>query len=423
MSNSPRFTRFEPRPGPRLASADPASFEFDIVVEGGLALDLDLSIELIRREDGQRLYGRNLRADGPDISWLPPGRYRLRWFCPRLDLPAGHYVLRAGLWVGGYAASALAEVQEHALLIEGDARGTGPVAAWALESLCAVDVDRLSWRKGHSDWFYKHFDHAARTAISYMLGDSPLLRGRILDVGCGDGITDLGIALRTKPQCLIGIDPFRGYERLPQILAENQLDASVIPDCLQFLPADANHLPFEDDSFDVILSWGSVEHIAGGYHQALLEMRRVLRDGGLLFIHPGLYYSSIGHHLGEFSPEPHVHLKHSPDALKQLVLGKTPDYIDRSGEFATPEQYWQWYQELNPITVDRFEDELRMLGFEFWRAALRTDHRVDYTPELQRYRMVDLAVAELYLSCVLRKQTRPADLKQVPVPAAQPPLA
>lgn len=419
MRPSPRFARFEPRPGARLNATDPASFTFDLEIDGALAFDLDLSVELIRRQDGLCHYRRNLRADGHDVSWLPPGTYRLRWFCPRLNLPPGEYVLRAGLWTGGYAAPTQVEVHEHALEIDGATDGSGPQGAWALESLCAVELDRLSWRKGPADWFFKHFDHAARTSISYMLGDSPLLRGRILDVGCGDGITDLGIALRTRPECLIGIDPFRGYERLPQILADNQIDPALIPASLRFLPADANHLPFDDDSFDVVLSWGSVEHIAGGYHQALLEMRRVLRDGGLLFIHPGLYYSSIGHHLGEFSPEPHVHLKLAPEALKQLVLGTPPNYIDRCGEFASPEQYWQWYTELNPITVDRFEDELRMLGFEFWRAALRTDHRVDYTPELQRYRLVDLAVAELYLSCVLRKKTRPAGLRHVAVPAAE----
>ena len=41
--------------------------------------------------------------------------------------------------------------------------------------------------------------------------------------------------------------------------------------------------------------------------------------------------------------------------------------------FATPEQYWQWFTELNPITVAGFEKELRSLGFEPWRVAIRTE--------------------------------------------------
>ncbi len=405
-----QFSQFSALPGLTLQAQSPAALEFGIRVEAGLAFDFDLSIELICREDGRHAYSGNLRQTGQDVSWLPAGEYTLRWHCPRLNLPAGRYVLRAGLWDADLGKPRLQNVGEYELVVEGDGNSEPIEAGWSLSAAAdGVDLNKLSWRKGPSDWFYKHFDHAARTVISYMLGDSPLLRGRILDMGCGDGITDLGVALRVQPERFVGVDPFRGYERLPEILRENQIDPAVIPDCLSFIPADGNHLPFEDDSFDVVLSWGSVEHIAGGYHQSLLEIRRVLRDGGLLFIHPGLYYSSIGHHLGEFSAEPHVHLKHSPEALHQMVMNTPPNYLDRSGEFSKPEQYWQWYQELNPITVDRFEDELRMLGFEFWRAALRCDDRVDYTPELQKYRMVDLAVAELYLSCTLRKSTRPAD--------------
>ena len=55
---------------------------------------------------------------------------------------------------------------------------------------------------------------------------------------------------------------------------------------LRFLPADANAIPFEDDRFDVVISWGSLEHIAGGHAQALREIRRVLKPDGLLFAHP-----------------------------------------------------------------------------------------------------------------------------------------
>ena len=78
-------------------------------------------------------------------------------------------------------------------------------------------IENLSWKRGHADWFFRHFDHAAATVQSYMLGDSPKLRGRILDVGCGDGITDLGLALRTGCEELVGDRSLQGYEKLPEI--------------------------------------------------------------------------------------------------------------------------------------------------------------------------------------------------------------
>ncbi|MCB1610101.1 MAG: hypothetical protein KDI71_24340, partial [Xanthomonadales bacterium] len=130
-------------------------------------------------------------------------------------------------------------------------------------------------------------------------------------------------------------------------------------------------------------------------------------------VHPGLYYSNYGHHLGEFCSEPFFHLTMPEAELKELVLNTPPSYIDRAGEFATPAQYWQWYKELNPITVTSFEAELRALDFEFYRAAVRTEELIEYSPALQRYPIADLATLELYLSCYNRKQARPANYRQL----------
>jgi ubiquinone/menaquinone biosynthesis C-methylase UbiE len=269
-----------------------------------------------------------------------------------------------------------------------------------------VAVENLSWKRGHDDWFFRHFDHAAATVVSYMLADSPKLGGRILDVGCGDGITALGVALRTGCAEMVAIDPFRGFDRLPEILRANHLPADVIPKCVKYLAEDANFLPFPDDSFDVVTSWAAVEHIAGGYLQALREIKRVLKPDGLVFLHPGLYYSNGGHHLAEFCREPFFHLRKTREQIREIVFSTPPAYDDRAGEKSTPAQYWQWFNELNPITVTRFEQELRALEFEPWRVAIRTEGLVEYTPETLSYPMQDLATNELYVSCVSRKKAR-----------------
>jgi hypothetical protein len=123
---------------------------------------------------------------------------------------------------------------------------------------------------------------------------------------------------------------------------------------------------------------------------------------------PGLFYSNIGHHLGEFSSEPFFHLKKSREEIRRMVLDTPPRYIDRSGEFASNEQYWQWFTELNPITVARFEQEMRALEFRPWRIALRTDELIEYTPQIEHYPIQDLANTELYSSWINRKRSRPA---------------
>ena len=396
--------------GPEGAPADQpfrVAVSFEVVADA--AFDLDLTLDFVHAEREVCVARRQYRADGRDASWLPRGRYRFEAWAPRLALPPGPYRIRVGLWHQVRGRPVAAAEREFAHRV-GAGEGQGPSLAFELAALPGTTpVSELSWRRGAGDWFHKHFDHAARTVLSYMLGDSPLLDGRVLDVGCGDGITDLGMFLRRRPERLVGIDPFHGYERLLEVARANHLPIERLPEGLEFLPADANSIPFPDDHFDVVVSWGSLEHIAGGYHAALDEIRRVLRPDGLLFAHPGLYYSDIGNHLGEFAfarDEPYVHLKKDPETLKRLVLSSEPDRMDRSGHVATPAEYWQWYTELNPITVRGFEQDLRARGFEPWRVAIRTHERVDYTPELQRYPMQDLAEGELYVSAYNRKHAR-----------------
>jgi len=341
-------------------------------------------------------------AEQTRIGWLPRGHYR--------------FALEGGIAATSFKATLICkqgfgeiEADCHEGQVPAPDSPTAERPFWRIDTPPpSPPLGVLSWSKGHSDWFYRHFDHAALTVIGYLLGESPLLKGRILDVGCGDGITDLSIALRTQCQELVGVDPFKGYERLPGMMRDNHVPAEAWPTNLRFLPADANHLPFEDDSFDVVISWGSLEHIAGGYLQAMREIKRVLKPDGLFMVHPGLYFSNFGHHLGEFSSEPFFHLKKTPEEVHRIVMETPPRRIDRAGHIATPAEYWQWYNELNPITISRFEAELRALEFEPWRVAIRTEDLIEYTPELQKYPMQDLASLELYVSCVSRKKPRPA---------------
>lgn len=353
--------------------------------------------------------GGTLAADSADthyLGWLPRGSYRVRAFLPG-TLGAGAYRFSVEAHHREALADATAARLEGGFSIAGPAAAPGDALAWAVETVApGVAVENLSWKRGHADWFFRHFDHASATAVSYMLADSPKLRGRILDVGCGDGITALGVALRTGCEELVAIDPFRGFDRLPEILAANHLPPDAIPKRVKYLGEDANFLPFADDSFDVVISWAAVEHFAGGYLQALREMKRVLKPDGLLFIHPGLYYCNAGHHLAEYCTEPFFHLRKTREQIREIVFTARANYEDRAGETPTPEQHWQWFNELNPITVTRFEQELRALEFEPWRVAIRTEGMVEYTPETLAYPMQDLAINELYVSCINRKKRK-----------------
>ncbi len=374
--------------------------------QSAVLFEPDIQVQLLSPNGNSVLYNANFSSSANPVAWLPRGDYRLQCHLHDLQLPKGDYRLRLALSsVSGGERAVVGEAWSP-LSIESPLQSAGlSRPAWVLQSAPGtVAVEELGWNRGHEDWFYRHFDHAALVVTDYLLKNHPLLKGRILDVGCGDGIIDLGIFLRTQPQELVGIDPFRGFERLPDIVAANHLPPDVLDDArLKFRAEDGSAIPYPDDYFDVVVSWGSLEHIAGGYDRALLEIRRVLKKGGLFFVHPGLYYGALGNHLGEFFDDPFIHLKLPESELKEAVLKTRPDRMDRAGHVATPEEYWQWYTELNPIRVGAFERELRELGFEPWRVALRTSDIIEYTPELQGHAMQDLATAELYLSAWNRK--------------------
>jgi len=400
------------------------SFFHDPKTAGSIFLRLEICSAIVVEpdivttiRDGSGAFSSSSRfRDRIDAIWLPRGKYlvRVELHCAmddKLQVSASGSIRHQGCRLLRFDGSLFsAEASE----LEMDAVKSLANGASIIALPGTFPIGQMSWQKGLGDWFHRHFDHAARTIGSYILGDSEQLRGDVLDVGCGDGITDLGFALHYGPRLMVGLDPFRGFARLPHILEQNGVPRDAVPPSLRFVGHDGNQLPFPDDSFDVVISWGSLEHIAGGYRQCLREVKRVLRDGGLFFVNPGLFFSNVGHHLGEFSSEPFFHLKMSEAELRDKVLNGSPERVDRSGLEATPAEYWQWYKELNPITVTEFERELRAHDFEPWRVALRTESIIEYTPELLKYPIQDLATTELYMSCRNRKLSRPPDYAQRP---------
>lgn len=382
-----------------------ASHRIPFAIDAAIAFDVSVKIE-IRRADAERtLYRGDSARPGRALHWLPRGEYSVDWIVPRLRLVQGRHNMHVMLFARQGREQALQAEAIIPVEVEGEVPDIPPMRAqWHFASECSVRYEELPWHSGHDNWFYRHFDHAAEIIGDYMLDNSPLLSGRILDVGCGDGITDLGLFLRYQPEELIGIDPARTFDMLPRVLKDNQLDID-IPEALRLTDASANDIPYPDNSFDVIVSWGSVEHIVPGYQKPLQEMKRVLRPDGLLFIHPGLYYGNLGHHLGEFCSEPFFHLTKSEDEIRDIVFSTKPDLMDRAGdEKVTAADFWRVYQELNPITVSGFEKDMRDLGFEFFRAAVRTEGRIEYShPQLQNYSIHDLSTVELYLSAYNRK--------------------
>lgn len=123
-----------------------------------------------------------------------------------------------------------------------------------------------------------------------------------------------------------------------------------------------------------------------------------MKPGGLFFVNPGLYYSSYGSHLGEFSEEPHLHLKIDEEKRHELVMNTKPRIIDCSGFDVSNADYWRFHKELNRVRVAEFEAELKGYGYSVLRAAIRADDMVNYTCKLQSYSILDLAIEDAFFT-------------------------
>lgn len=96
---------------------------------------------------------------------------------------------------------------------------------------------------------------------------------RVLDVGCGTGLFARRIAMEYPGVDVVGLDLSPGMLRIAQ---ENCKD---VGDSVQFVEGDSEHLPFDDDTFDVITCVHSFHHYPHKQN-VLAEMQRVLRPGG-----------------------------------------------------------------------------------------------------------------------------------------------
>ena len=366
-----------------------------------------LRIFIRRRGETEHLLSADTHQGGLFFPWLPRGDYSFN-YSHRLPFPEGDYEL-------GIAWGSPREIRDldvlHPLHISA---GASEVSAdnpsnWTMSEETRSRIEKLSWQAGMKNWFHRHFCHAASVIAETFLAHTPLLKGRILDIGGGDGVTDLSLLLRYRPQELVVMDIVDYIAELPRVATEHGLPLERLPDNFVFVRQSCESVPYPDASFDVVLSWGSVEHIVGGYKKALDEVWRVLKPGGLFFVNPGLYYSSYGSHLGEFSDEPHLHLKIPEEELRALVMSGRPRLMDRAGFDVSNAEYWRFYKELNRIKVAEFETELKAYGYTIIRAALRVNNVVEYSPELQHYSVLDLAIEDAFFTL-----QKPAGLGSLP---------
>lgn len=111
----------------------------------------------------------------------------------------------------------------------------------------------------------------------------------VLDVGCGPGTITVDLARRVAPGRVTGLDAAAGVlEQATAHAAEEGVDT------VEFVVGDAYATGFDDDSFDIVHTHQTLQHVADPV-AVLRELRRIVKPGGVVAARDVDYAGTIVH--------------------------------------------------------------------------------------------------------------------------------
>ncbi len=121
------------------------------------------------------------------------------------------------------------------------------------------------------DWMSSHESKAERAMRDKVVSSAS---GRVLEIGCGTGAS---FPYYSKDVQVVATEPDAYMLKRAQRHLEERAITNV-----ELHRAAAEEIPFEDGSFDTVVSCWVFCHISDGTLQALSEIRRLLKPGGEL---------------------------------------------------------------------------------------------------------------------------------------------
>jgi SAM-dependent methyltransferase len=130
-----------------------------------------------------------------------------------------------------------------------------------------------NWRSGDS--YERYMGRWSRlVANDYIQWLNQPAHAHWLDVGCGTGALTEHILRKANPQSIVGVDMSVDFANHAQ---------STLADA-RFLACNAQNLPFNDDTFDAVVS-GLALNFVPQPQQAVNEMQRVTKAGGVVSVY------------------------------------------------------------------------------------------------------------------------------------------
>lgn len=245
-----------------------------------------------------------------------------------------------------------------------------------------------------SAWFAEHYGDAADQVIEFLAGDGIAMTGAdVADVGCGDGIIDLGVAHKARPRTLVGFDIVPTDPAWLLKRAHEEGVAEELPESLEFRTCDALTLPADDDSYDFVFTWSAFEHVEDPV-AVFREIRRVLRPGGILMLQIWpLYHSEHGAHLWQCIPDSYVHLIRGQADIEAEVRATTEHSSEEIEEFL------EVFATLNRVTLDDLQRAMLAAPLRVAKLEIQSE-TVHIPPELARRSLSQLGISGVKLLAV-----------------------
>lgn len=237
-------------------------------------------------------------------------------------------------------------------------------------------------RKITDDWFRSHYGYAADIVADWLGKEIDLSASCIVDFGCGDGIMDLGLALKHQPKAVVGVDIHDAHKYLEKT-AQDQLGIALLPSNLRFVTVAAGDSLRSIGPIDALFSWSVFEHVERHLLPAIFaDAFNALAKGGVFFLQiEPLYYSPFGSHLSGLLSEPWAHLLLSNEELLEEIDQKQPEQMsdehkNKTFELCTFNDFKEYlkreYRSLNRITSTELIKIVEGAGFVVDKKRLNT---------------------------------------------------